>query len=211
MIKELIELTQQEIKKHIENEDYYGTEEDIDISNSIYENALDLKIINDDWGYDRLKYDCIHRYGDLLEEMKNKEKEFKDKWLKDNKIQLKEMCVRKTEFKKVGVGFEKLVGYAFINPKYTWNGWLVPFVLEDDIESFVKNFNKLSMVKEKQEGSMWLKNDVLHFCYSSFADEEDEVEKIELETITITNGTDGDCDVFVYNVGLGLVWDKITH
>ena len=67
------------------------------------------------------------------------------------------------------------------------------------------------MVKEKQEGSMWLKNDVLHFCYSSFADEEDEVEKIELETITITNGTDGDCDVFVYNVGLGLVWDKITH
>ena len=134
--------------------------------------------------------------------------------------QFKEMCVRKTTFKKVGVGFGEScygvyskVGDAFINTKCTWNGWLIPFVLKKDIKNFIENFNRQSMVKEKEEGSMWLgdasmimNDDVLYFH------SQEEVIKVECETITITDNKNKVLqNELVYDVGLGLIWEEITE
>ena len=70
-LRELIFLTLQEISKH-NDENYYNTQEDVNFSNCIYENSVDLKIIDEEWIVERLKYSSVDRYNDLLKTLINK-------------------------------------------------------------------------------------------------------------------------------------------
>ena len=66
--KEIIEFTENEILNHKTIPDYWGTEENNHNESLIFNYALDLDIVNQDWFDERLKYTNL----ELLEELLTK-------------------------------------------------------------------------------------------------------------------------------------------
>ena len=64
-IKNLIKT---EIKNHT-NLEYWGTEENINNENKIFDYVLDNNIVNQDWFDNRLKYTSIELLEELLEKL----------------------------------------------------------------------------------------------------------------------------------------------
>ena len=67
--KKIINFTKNEIVKHKENVDYWGTEENINNENKIFDYVLDNDIVNQVWFDNRLKYTSIELLEELLEKL----------------------------------------------------------------------------------------------------------------------------------------------
>ena len=67
--KEIINFTKNEIVKHKENIDYWGTEENINNENIIFDYVLKEDIVNQDWFDNRLKYTSVEMLEDILTEL----------------------------------------------------------------------------------------------------------------------------------------------
>ena len=67
--KEIINFTKNEIVKHKENIDYWGTEENINNENIIFDYVLKENIVNQDWFDNRLKYTSVEMLEDILTEL----------------------------------------------------------------------------------------------------------------------------------------------
>ena len=67
--KEIINFTKNEIVKHKENVDYWGTEENINNENIIFDYVLKENIVNQDWFDNRLKYTSVEMLEDILTEL----------------------------------------------------------------------------------------------------------------------------------------------
>ena len=66
LIKNVIK---KEITKLNENLEYWGTEENIDNENEIFDWVLTYEIVNQDWFDERLKYTSTERLEDILNEL----------------------------------------------------------------------------------------------------------------------------------------------
>ena len=67
--KKIINFTKNEIVKHKENIDYWGTEENINNENIIFDYVLKEDIVNQDWFDNRLKYTSVEMLEDILTEL----------------------------------------------------------------------------------------------------------------------------------------------
>ena len=67
--KEIIEFTKNEIVKHKENVNYWGTEEDVNNETIIINYVLHNDIVNQDWFDERLKSTSIEMLEDILREL----------------------------------------------------------------------------------------------------------------------------------------------
>ena len=67
--KKIINFTKNEIVKHKENVDYWGTEENINNENIIFDYVLKEDIVNQDWFDNRLKYTSVEMLEDILTEL----------------------------------------------------------------------------------------------------------------------------------------------
>ena len=65
---EIIKFTNKEIK-NISDPNYWGTEENINNENIIFDYALKNKIVKQDWFDNRLKHTSVERLQDLLKEL----------------------------------------------------------------------------------------------------------------------------------------------
>ena len=66
LIKNVIK---KEITKLNENLEYWGTEENINNENEIFDWVLTYEIVNQDWFDERLKYTSTERLEDILNEL----------------------------------------------------------------------------------------------------------------------------------------------
>tara|TARA_R100000005_G_C4834442_1_gene109150 strand:+ start:242 stop:526 length:285 start_codon:yes stop_codon:yes gene_type:complete len=67
--KEIIEFTKNEIVKHREIKDYWGSEEDVNNETIICNYVLNNGIVNQDWFDERLKSTSIEMLEDILREL----------------------------------------------------------------------------------------------------------------------------------------------
>ena len=67
--KEIINFTKNEIVKHKENVNYWGTEEDVNNETIIINYVLHNDIVNQDWFDERLKSTSIEMLEDILREL----------------------------------------------------------------------------------------------------------------------------------------------
>ena len=67
--KEIINFTKNEIVKHKENVNYWGTEEDVNNETIICNYILHNGIVNQDWFDERLKCTSIEMLEDILREL----------------------------------------------------------------------------------------------------------------------------------------------
>ena len=65
----IINLIKEEIKNHT-NVEYWGTEENINNENKIFDYALDNNIVNQDWFDEKLKYTSVELLEELLKVVK---------------------------------------------------------------------------------------------------------------------------------------------
>ena len=65
---DIINFTNKEIK-NLSDPDYWGTEENINNENIIFDYALKNKIVKQDWFDNRLKHTSVERLEDLLKEL----------------------------------------------------------------------------------------------------------------------------------------------
>ena len=68
-IKEIIEFTKNEIVKHKENVNYWGSEEDVNNETKIINYVMHNGIVNQDWFDERLKCTSIEMLEDILREL----------------------------------------------------------------------------------------------------------------------------------------------
>ena len=68
-IKEIIEFTKNEIVKHKENVNYWGSEEDVNNETKIINYVMHNGIVNQDWFDERLKCTSIEMLEDILTEL----------------------------------------------------------------------------------------------------------------------------------------------
>jgi hypothetical protein len=61
-----------EIAKLNENSEYWGTSENIENENEIFNYVLTYEIVNQDWFDERLKYTNVERLSEILNKLKNK-------------------------------------------------------------------------------------------------------------------------------------------
>ena len=67
--KEIIEFTKNEIVKHKEVKDYWGSEEDVNNETKIINYVLHNGIVNQEWFDERLKSTSIEMLEDILTEL----------------------------------------------------------------------------------------------------------------------------------------------
>ena len=67
--KEIINFTKNEIVKHKENVNYWGTEEDVNNETKIINYVMHNGIVNQDWFDERLKSTSIEMLEDILREL----------------------------------------------------------------------------------------------------------------------------------------------
>ena len=67
--KEIIEFTKNEIVKHREIKDYWGSEEDVNNETILCNYVLNNNIVNQDWFDERLKSTSIEMLEDILREL----------------------------------------------------------------------------------------------------------------------------------------------
>ena len=67
--KEIINFTKNEIVKHKENVNYWGSEEDVDNETIIINYVMYNGIVNQDWFDERLKSTSIEMLEDILTEL----------------------------------------------------------------------------------------------------------------------------------------------
>ena len=67
--KEIINFTKNEIVKHKENVNYWGSEEDVNNETKIINYVLHNDIVNQDWFDERLKSTSIEMLEDILREL----------------------------------------------------------------------------------------------------------------------------------------------
>jgi|TARA_B100000035_G_scaffold161164_1_gene137323 hypothetical protein len=67
--KEIIEFTKNEIVKHKEVKDYWGSEEDVNNETIICNYILNNNIVNQEWFDERLKSTSIEMLEDILTEL----------------------------------------------------------------------------------------------------------------------------------------------
>ena len=67
--KEIIEFTKNEIVKHKENINYWGSEEDVNNETIIINYVMHNGIVNQDWFDERLKCTSIEMLEDILREL----------------------------------------------------------------------------------------------------------------------------------------------
>ena len=67
--KEIIEFTKNEIVKHKEVKDYWGSEEDVNNETIIINYVMHNDIVNQDWFDERLKSTSIEMLEDILTEL----------------------------------------------------------------------------------------------------------------------------------------------
>ena len=67
--KEIIEFTKNEIVKHKEVKDYWGSEEDVNNETEIINYVMHNGIVNQDWFDERLKSTSIEMLEDILTEL----------------------------------------------------------------------------------------------------------------------------------------------
>ena len=67
--KEIIEFTKNEIVKHKEIKDYWGTQEDVDNETIICNYVLHNGVVSQDWFDERLKSTSIEMLEDILTEL----------------------------------------------------------------------------------------------------------------------------------------------
>jgi hypothetical protein len=67
--KEIIEFTKNEIVKHKEIKDYWGTQEDVDNETIICNYVLHNGVVSQDWFDERLKSTSIEMLEDILREL----------------------------------------------------------------------------------------------------------------------------------------------
>ena len=67
--KEIINFTKNEIVKHKENVNYWGSEEDVNNETIICNYVLNNNIVNQDWFDERLKSTSIEMLEDILTEL----------------------------------------------------------------------------------------------------------------------------------------------
>tara|TARA_B100001564_G_C20490751_1_gene601525 strand:+ start:249 stop:467 length:219 start_codon:yes stop_codon:yes gene_type:complete len=67
--KEIIEFTKNEIVKHKEIKDYWGTQEDVDNETIICNYVLHNEVVSQDWFDERLKSTSIEMLEDILTEL----------------------------------------------------------------------------------------------------------------------------------------------
>jgi len=65
----IINLIKEEIKNHT-NVEYWGTEENINNENKIFDYVLDKNIVNQDWFDEKLKYTSVELLKELLKVVK---------------------------------------------------------------------------------------------------------------------------------------------
>ena len=87
--KEIIEFTKNEIVKHKENVNYWGSEEDVNNETEIINYVLHNGIVNQDWFDERLKCTSIEMLEDILRELylnhlnkHNEDKVTRDEYIK---------------------------------------------------------------------------------------------------------------------------------
>ena len=68
-IKEIINFTKNEIVKHKENVNYWGSEEDVNNETIIINYVMYNDIVNQDWFDERLKSTSIEMLEDILTEL----------------------------------------------------------------------------------------------------------------------------------------------
>ena len=61
-----------EIAKLNENSEYWGTSENIENENEIFNYVLTYEIVNQDWFDERLKYTNVERLSEILNKLTNK-------------------------------------------------------------------------------------------------------------------------------------------
>jgi len=91
--KEIIEFTKNEIVKHKENVNYWGTEEDVNNETIIINYVLHNDIVNQDWFDERLKSTSIEMLEDILRELylNHLDKNDEDEVTRDEYIQYFEL------------------------------------------------------------------------------------------------------------------------
>ena len=91
--KEIINFTKNEIVKHKENVNYWGTEEDVNNETIIINYVLHNDIVNQDWFDERLKSTSIEMLEDILRELylNHLDKHDEDEVTRDEYIQYFEL------------------------------------------------------------------------------------------------------------------------
>ena len=92
-IKEIIEFTKNEIVKHKENVNYWGSEEDVNNETKIINYVMHNGIVNQDWFDERLKCTSIEMLEDILRELylNHLDKHDEDEVTRDEYIQYFEL------------------------------------------------------------------------------------------------------------------------
>ena len=67
--KEIINFTENEIVKHKENVNYWGSEEDVNNETIIINYVMHNDIVNQDWFDNKLKYTNVELLEELLKEL----------------------------------------------------------------------------------------------------------------------------------------------
>ena len=91
--KEIINFTENEIVKHKENVNYWGTEEDVNNETKIINYVMHNGIVNQDWFDERLKSTSIEMLEDILRELylNHLDKHDEDEVTRDEYIQYFEL------------------------------------------------------------------------------------------------------------------------
>jgi len=91
--KKIINFTKNEIVKHKENENYWGSEEDVNNETIICNYVLHNDIVNQDWFDERLKSTSIEMLEDILRELylNHLDKHDEDEVTRDEYIQYFEL------------------------------------------------------------------------------------------------------------------------
>ena len=91
--KEIINFTKNEIVKHKENVNYWGTEEDVNNETIICNYVLNNNIVNQEWFDERLKSTSIEMLEDILRELylNHLDKHDEDEVTRDEYIQYFEL------------------------------------------------------------------------------------------------------------------------
>ena len=91
--KEIINFTKNEIVKHKENVNYWGSEEDVNNETKIINYVMHNGIVNQDWFDERLKSTSIEMLEDILRELylNHLDKHDEDEVTRDEYIQYLEL------------------------------------------------------------------------------------------------------------------------
>ena len=91
--KEIINFTKNEIVKHKENVNYWGSEEDVNNETRIINYVMHNSIVNQDWFDERLKSTSIEMLEDILRELylNHLDKHDEDEVTRDEYIQYFEL------------------------------------------------------------------------------------------------------------------------